>query len=56
VYTPNDYVPVFKRLGVSLVVRLNNKTYEANDFKKNGIKHKEMYFPDGSVPPLSMVQ
>ena len=51
-FTPHDYAPIFKKLGVKAVVRLNNKTYDANDFIKNNINHKELYFPDGSVPSL----
>jgi len=39
-FTPNDYVPIFKKLGVSMVVRLNNKTYESADFIKKNIKHQ----------------
>ena len=37
VYTPEDYIPVFNMIGVSAVVRLNNKTYEADRFERNGI-------------------
>lgn len=54
--TPNDYVPIFKKLGVKVVVRLNNKTYDEKDFIKNGIKHQELYFADGSVPSMEIVQ
>lgn len=54
-FTPNDYIPIFKKLGVTTVVRLNNKTYDSNDFIKKGIKHKDLYFPDGSVPPMDLV-
>ena len=28
--TPKDYVPIFKKLGVETVVRLNTKTYDAS--------------------------
>jgi cell division cycle 14 len=31
-------------------VRLNKKAYEEQRFIKNGIKHEEIYFLDGSVP------
>jgi cell division cycle 14 len=49
-------VPIFKKLKVSCVVRLNNKTYEANDFIKEGIRHVDLYFADGSVPSMDIVQ
>ena len=28
-YSPKDYVPIFKKIGVKAVVRLNNITYNA---------------------------
>jgi len=33
-----------------MVIRLNKKTYDADRFKKNGIKHLDLYFLDGSTP------
>ena len=35
---------------MTCVVRLNKKAYEEQRFIKNGIKHEEIYFLDGSVP------
>lgn len=49
-YTPDDYIPIFKKLGVTRVVRLNKKEYNRERFIKNGINHTELYFLDGSVP------
>lgn len=49
-FTPEDYVPIFKQFGVSMVIRLNKKAYEGSRFTKNGIKHEEIYFLDGSTP------
>ena len=37
--TPKDYVPIFKKLGVTTIVRLNTKTYDPTEFKNNGINH-----------------
>eukprot|EP01017_Pseudomicrothorax_dubius_P003555 TRINITY_DN1053_c0_g1_i2.p1 TRINITY_DN1053_c0_g1~~TRINITY_DN1053_c0_g1_i2.p1 ORF type:complete len:409 (-),score=84.20 TRINITY_DN1053_c0_g1_i2:98-1324(-) len=54
-FTPEDYGPIFKRLGVSLVVRLNKKSYEADRFTKQGIKHLELYFLDGSCPSNEII-
>lgn len=34
-----------------MVIRLNKKAYEASRFTKNGIKHVDLYFLDGSCPP-----
>ena len=55
VWTPEDYAPLFKSIGVNSVVRLNNKTYEADRFTRNGIKHFDLYFLDGSVPSDSII-
>lgn len=49
-YTPADYVQVFRAKGVTAVVRLNEKAYNAQIFKEAGIKHYELYFRDGSIP------
>lgn len=48
---PNDYIPYFKKHNVTLVVRLNKKYYNADDFKRHGIDHVELEFLDGSNPP-----
>jgi cell division cycle 14 len=50
-FTPDDYVPIFKKFGVTTVVRLNNKMYEASRFTNKGIKHLDMFFKDGTQPP-----
>ena len=53
--TPELYANLFKTLGVSDVVRLNNKTYEAERFIRHGFQHTELYFLDGSVPSENIV-
>jgi cell division cycle 14 len=55
VFTPADYVPIFKKLGVKMVIRLNNKTYDANGFTKEGIKHHDLIFTDGTAPDAAIV-
>lgn len=54
-FTPKDYVPIFKKLGVTMVIRLNNKTYDAAGFTNNGIKHHDLFFTDGTAPSLPIV-
>ena len=54
-FTPDDYVPIFKRLGVTLVVRLNKPQYEKTKFTKQGIKHMDLFFIDGTAPPDEVV-
>ena len=55
-FTPEDYVPIFKKFGVTLVVRLNKPQYDAKKFTKNGIKHLDLYFLDGSAPKDNIVE
>lgn len=54
-FTPDDYVPIFKKLGVNMVVRLNKPQYDKQKFVKAGIKHLDLYFLDGSTPPDDIV-
>jgi cell division cycle 14 len=54
-FTPEDYVPIFKKMGVTMVVRLNKPQYDKKKFTKNGIKHLDLYFLDGSTPPDNIV-
>jgi cell division cycle 14 len=42
-------------MGVAAVVRLNNQTYDSSEFKERGIKHHELYFPDGTCPPKAVL-
>ena len=51
-FSPKDYIPIFKKLGVTMVIRLNNKTYEASGFTNNGIKHQDLFFTDGTAPSI----
>ena len=55
-FTPEDYVPIFKKMKVGLVVRLNKPQYDKNKFTKNGIRHLDLYFLDGTAPPDDIVQ
>ena len=56
VFTPTDYVPIFKKMGVTMVIRLNNKTYEANDFVKENVKHQDLFFTDGTAPSIPICE
>ena len=60
-FTPEDYVPLFKTIGVTTVVRLNKKTYDSSvrskqRFARLGIRHYDLYFLDGSVPSEEIIQ
>lgn len=54
-FGPKDYVPIFKKFGVTAVVRLNNKTYEQSGFTQNDINHHDLFFTDGTAPTLEIV-
>ena len=53
--TPADYIPYFQRKNVGLVVRLNKKQYDENDFRSAGIEHFEQYYLDGSCPTYEIL-
>ena len=55
-YTPETYADLFKQIGVSAVIRLNNPTYESSRFTSKGIRHYELYFADGSCPSTDIVE
>lgn len=48
--TPEDYLPIFQRLGIGVVIRLNKPAYDSKRFSKNGIDFYDLYFPDGGLP------
>jgi cell division cycle 14 len=54
--SPRDYLPYFKKKEVALVVRLNKKLYDEQDFIKAGIKHLDAFYLDGSVPTMDILQ
>lgn len=54
-FTPEDYVPIFKSGGITLVVRLNKKQYDRRRFMDHGLKHVDLYFLDGSCPPRDII-
>jgi len=45
------FIPHFKRLGITAVIRLNDPLYEAERFVQEGIDHYDLIFPDGHNPP-----
>jgi len=54
-FTPEDYVPIFKSGGISLVIRLNKKQYDRRRFTDHGLKHVDLYFLDGSCPSREII-
>jgi len=55
-FGPEDYVPIFKKFGVSAVIRLSKKVYDKRKFLDEGIHHYDLYFMDGGVPSEAIVR
>ncbi len=55
-FTPENYVPIFKKWKINLVVRLNKVTYDKTKFTKNGVNHMDLYFIDGSTPSDEIIE
>ena len=51
-----DYVPIFKQLGVTCVVRFNKKCYDRRKFVDAGIRHVDLYYEDGANPTEDIMQ
>lgn len=49
-FTPEDYSSIFKQIGITKVIRLNEAKYDRKRFIKEGISHADLYFNDGSNP------
>ena len=49
--TPETYFPHFRKGGVSTIVRLNKRQYDAGKFTRAGFRHVDLIFNDGSCPP-----
>lgn len=55
-FTPEKYVPIFKKHDINLVVRLNYYKYDENEFTKEGINFLDIPFKDGTPPPEDEAQ
>ena len=53
--SPVGYIPYFQQKNVALVVRLNEKSYNKQDFVDAGIEHIDAYFYDGSCPNANIL-
>ncbi len=55
-YGPEQYIPIFKALNVTCVVRFNDKHYDKRVFTSQGIHHVDLYYDDGGNPSDSILQ
>jgi protein-tyrosine phosphatase len=51
----HDYAELFGRLGIKTVVRLNTPCYDRVTFLNAGIKHYDLFFKDGTVPSMPIM-
>jgi cell division cycle 14 len=51
---PENYFDYFRRGGVTDIVRLNNVLYDKKRFEDAGFKHHDLFFVDGSIPPVAI--
>ena len=49
--SPENYHNTFKDSGVTSIVRLNKRQYDASRFTRVGFRHVDLIFNDGSCPP-----
>jgi cell division cycle 14 len=54
--TPEDYHDIFRKLGVTAIVRLNKKVYDRRQFTDAGFRHYDMYFIDGGTPSEAILR
>ena len=54
-FSPLHYVHIFKELGVTTVVRLNEAEYDGAEFESSGIRFHDLHFDDCTVPPPHIV-
>jgi cell division cycle 14 len=55
-FTPEDYVPIFRKFNVSTIVRLNQAIYDKQRFVNQGLHHYDLFFVDGSTPSRTIVR
>lgn len=56
IFSVAEYCQAFNTEKIKTVIRLNNKTYEEKQFTESGIKHFDLYFPDGSCPSNEIIE
>lgn len=55
-HAPDHYFPYFNSHGISTIIRLNKRMYEAKKFTDAGFDHKDLFFIDGSTPSDSIIK
>jgi cell division cycle 14 len=52
---PSDLVRPFKEMGVTRIVRLNEKKYDERVFLRAGFEHEDLPFADGGLPSPKII-
>ena len=55
VFSPSFYSDIFRDMGVSTIIRLNEPRYDARDFTSEGFEHFDLEFEDCTCPPDEVV-
>ena len=55
-HAPEAYFPYFRKHHIRTVIRLNKKIYPASRFTDAGFDHYDLFFTDGSTPPLHILR
>eukprot|EP01041_Mallomonas_annulata_P009599 gene9599-19951_t len=53
---PEEYIPKFRELGVTCIIRFNNKCYDKNIYTRAGIRHVDLFYEDGGNPTDAILQ
>lgn len=54
-HEPSFYIKIFQQMEVKVIVRTCKPEYDAEEFREAGFEHHDLYFVDGSVPSLEIV-
>lgn len=56
-WTPAQYVQYFKapQHNITLIIRLNKACYDKRAFTRAGVRHGDLFYPDGGLPPAPIL-
>ena len=55
-FGPKHYLHLFRHIGVTTVIRLNEPEYDRAEFTSNGIDHHDLVFEDCTSPPPHIIE
>lgn len=55
-HSPEVYFEYFKDHGITTIIRLNKRMYDAKRFTKAGFDHIDLFFMDGSTPSDDIIE